>query len=143
MAVTDAARTLVSDYRALQGRMSAMKEEFAEASKAIFTEEVKALFEKFPKLVSFSWTQYTPYFNDGEPCIFSAHTDYPSIQFGDEDEREDEYTNRETPGRSEAVEAVSEFLSNFTEEQYELTFGDHSEVIVTKDGVEVEEYSHD
>jgi hypothetical protein len=25
-----------------------------------------------PSIESFGWTQYTPYFNDGEPCVFSA-----------------------------------------------------------------------
>lgn len=26
-----------------------------------------------PTVVEFGWRQYTPYFNDGEPCTFSAH----------------------------------------------------------------------
>jgi hypothetical protein len=26
-----------------------------------------------PTITWFGWTQYTPYFNDGEPCIFSIH----------------------------------------------------------------------
>lgn len=26
-----------------------------------------------PEIVKFSWQQYTPYFNDGEPCTFSAY----------------------------------------------------------------------
>ena len=24
-------------------------------------------------IACFGWTQYTPYFNDGDPCVFSAH----------------------------------------------------------------------
>ena len=32
------------------------------------------LFAQAPKLKSVSWTQYTPYFNDGDSCEFSAHT---------------------------------------------------------------------
>lgn len=27
-----------------------------------------------PYIHSFGWTQYTPYFNDGEPCVFSVGT---------------------------------------------------------------------
>jgi|SRR5277367_899324 len=27
-----------------------------------------------PTVTWFGWTQYTPYFNDGEPCIFSVHS---------------------------------------------------------------------
>lgn len=43
------------------------------------------IFEKYPELVQFSWNQYTPYFNDGEPCEFTARIDDLSIN--DEDER--------------------------------------------------------
>ena len=34
------------------------------------------IFDTFPEVKSVSWTQYTPYFNDGEECTFSAHIDY-------------------------------------------------------------------
>ena len=26
-----------------------------------------------PKVISFGWTQYTPYFNDGDACVFHAN----------------------------------------------------------------------
>lgn len=38
---------------------------------------------------SFSWNQYTPYWNDGDTCEFYAHTD--SIYIDDEDEPTYEY----------------------------------------------------
>ncbi len=28
------------------------------------------IFNKYPELVGFSWEQYTPSFNDGDPCVF-------------------------------------------------------------------------
>lgn len=28
---------------------------------------------KYPEIRAFAWTQYAPYFNDGEPCVFSVH----------------------------------------------------------------------
>src|SRR5271167_1978897 len=37
------------------------------------------LFDKYPNLVSFSWTQYANFFNDGDPCEFYVHTDSESI----------------------------------------------------------------
>lgn len=36
-----------------------------------FTPLVQALLDD-PTIVEFGWYQYTPYFNDGEPCVFSA-----------------------------------------------------------------------
>jgi hypothetical protein len=38
--------------------------------KATLTFGSAELFEEFPELESFSWTQYTPYFNDGDTCEF-------------------------------------------------------------------------
>src|SRR5271155_1039404 len=37
------------------------------------------LFDEYPNLVSFSWTQYANFFNDGDPCNFYVHTDSESI----------------------------------------------------------------
>jgi hypothetical protein len=33
----------------------------------------KDLFDKYPEIRSVTWTQYTPYFNDGDTCTFSVH----------------------------------------------------------------------
>jgi len=33
------------------------------------------LFRQAPNLKSYSWKQYTPYFNDGDSCEFSAHVE--------------------------------------------------------------------
>lgn len=33
------------------------------------------LFEQAPKLNCFSWRQYTPYFNDGDECVFRVNID--------------------------------------------------------------------
>lgn len=41
-----------------------------------FAELVQPIFAEFPGLRWFSWTQYTPYFNDGDPCVFGANTTY-------------------------------------------------------------------
>lgn len=51
-----------------------------------------------PTMDSFGWTQYTPYFNDGEPCVFSVNEPWfktvddvkrPETADGDEDEYDD------------------------------------------------------
>lgn len=41
-----------------------------------------------PTIVEFGWRQYTPYFNDGEPCTFSAHGTWVRTT-ADEDADED------------------------------------------------------
>jgi hypothetical protein len=38
----------------------------------VFKEEAKGLFETVPTLGTVVWEQYAPYFNDGDPCVFSV-----------------------------------------------------------------------
>lgn len=42
-----------------------------------------------PTIVEFGWRQYTPYFNDGEPCTFSVHGTWVRTD-ADRDADEDE-----------------------------------------------------
>jgi hypothetical protein len=62
----------------------------------VFEPLVQALIDD-PEIVEFGWTQYTPYFNDGEPCIFGANSlwvrttkDAPKKSKDDDDYDEDE-----------------------------------------------------
>jgi hypothetical protein len=67
-----------------------------EQKKKVFVEELrkefptmfKELFEKNPRIESIGWTQYTPYFNDGDECTFSVHTDNLNINGENEEEHD-------------------------------------------------------
>lgn len=50
-------------------------QELQKQGQKIFEAAAKELFEKYPSLDSFGWEQYTPHFNDGDPCYFSVHGD--------------------------------------------------------------------
>lgn len=149
----------------LKKQIKELKKTYQAAAQAAFNEEAKALFETYPDLKSFGWKQYTPYFNDGDTCEFSAHTDEPSINGfdsygdGDGDEgainlhelaRDEIYDNGKfvpNPKRcakaAKTVKAVQKFLKQFDEEVLEAMFGDHVEVKITRKGAEVEEYEHE
>lgn len=123
-------------------------------------------------IVEFGWSQYTPYFNDGEPCTFSANAAWvrTEAEAGNEDlraggldvdyhpslgKRPSTY-NRETQsydygayegpdeGRYDRARALAkaidggEFLDVLLE-----AFGDHAEVTVRRDGIQVDSYDHD
>jgi hypothetical protein len=111
---------------------------------SMFTETAKKIFEEFPTLLYFGWTQYTPYFNDGDPCEFGVNTSYPFARFdGEDDERGiDEELGY---GGHELLESkLSAFLDGFDEDFFHETFGDHAKVVVYADGrTEVKEYEHD
>lgn len=151
--------------------LKAMKEEFAqlkkthlEKSKVMFTNICTKLFTKHPKLKSFGWRQYTPYFNDGEECTFSAHVDEPDINGMDgydadfEKEFVTDYENGPDPvtkqyGKKKndnydldvfaAQKDVIEFMQNIDESVLRDLFDDHVRVTVTREGTDVEEYEHD
>jgi hypothetical protein len=45
-----------------------------------------------PTMKAFGWTQYTPYFNDGDPCTFSVHQPwFLTVNDPDPDDLDDEY----------------------------------------------------
>ena len=46
-----------------------LREEF----KLIFKDETKELFERYDWLKEIAWSQYTPYFNDGDSCEFGVN----------------------------------------------------------------------
>lgn len=57
----------------------------------LFGEGVREIFKKFKDLESFSWTEYTPHWNDGDACEFNVHIDSLAINEecdGDYDEVE-------------------------------------------------------
>lgn len=66
-------------YQALRAKIADARKQMEETAKGLFTEMSAELFADNPTLQGFSWTQYTPYFNDGDVCTFSAHTDYPTV----------------------------------------------------------------
>ncbi len=121
--------------------------------KQFFLESSKILFDENPKLLKFAWHQYTPYFNDGDECVFSAALDYPNILVEDGGEGFDEdswldeepYFTKEEEDTEQAKlhKVVVEFLSKFDDDDVKMLFDDHCQVVVSRDGVEVEEYSHD
>ena len=150
-----------------QKEIAKLKAEAQQMASDAFDSFCKEIFEKHPKVESFGWSQYTPYFNDGDTCTFSVNTDYISINGEHVDDSnwvsEKNITNwgtwnrdlRTYEGRVEVpnldynselvkgADEIVEFLSNFDDDFYITRFGDHAEITVSKDGVDVDEYEHD
>jgi hypothetical protein len=84
-----------AELAAFEEKKQAFVTELRKEFPTMFTE----LFAQAPKLKSVSWTQYTPYFNDGDTCEFSAHTDDLAINGAshyDEDDEDSEISVRPT-----------------------------------------------
>lgn len=135
---------------ALNEQIAALRKEAAEMVKPMLQEFIAAN----PQVKAITWSQYTPYFNDGDPCTFSVNEPY--FFFGEEDPEEDEGHDAWSMGHAEyrpslevcseetgaACSALAKELGQLDDALEEL-FGDHVKVIVTADGVSVDEYNHD
>ncbi len=63
--------TIVKNAKKLKAALSA---ELKEA----FTEALQEVFDQHPRLAKIGWRQYTPSFNDGDPCEFTVAADFES-----------------------------------------------------------------
>jgi hypothetical protein len=161
-------QTIVSQYRELQAEL---KRQIKEAQDNIRTQAQGVLksvfadfFVKYPDVYAIGWTQYTPYFNDGDACIFrvgeiclylsQASYDNGSLYEGDQDILRwggaDDHKKIEAVGGEERYkDIVSQFeeIGSLVEEvgklYLEMLYGDHAAVLYTKDGLTVSQFDHD
>lgn len=186
----------VANLAELQKEMDAAQAKMKQESKDAFSNACKEVFEQHQKLESFSWTQYSPFFNDGDACEFGVHeigglmfdgVEWDSYELnvktqtytkmGEEPVEEKdyrgvvhkrmrakyEYVNHE-PRISgdgddpeipegfdmlaacralEAIRPIHQFMQS-NRNLAEAAFGNHVKVIVSRAGVDVEEYGdHD
>lgn len=120
-----------------------------------FNSIVKHFFEAVPSVKSITWSQYTPYFNDGDACYFGVHT--PEFA-SDENEEFDIYrdfsdadnfscetynlSNFVSPEELTLCKKMESLITGNEDFMKEL-FGDHVKVRLTLQGSETEEYEHD
>jgi hypothetical protein len=107
-----------------------------------FPDLFKDFFAKHEWVEKFQWRQYTPYFNDGDECVFGVSNDYSSLEINGVDYYDDSVYGIED---KKAVYAeLSDILQSVPDEFYKDLFGDHMEITVNRDGtIEKEEYEHD
>lgn len=77
-------KALEENFKQLNAQMEAARKEMQEKSTGFVELACKQFFDACPEVEAVTWTQYTPYFNDGETCEFSVHDKY-FILVGDED----------------------------------------------------------
>jgi hypothetical protein len=82
-------KELLFTYNLLMDKITALRAEAKTTASAILHEGTKSYFEKYGHVVEqIFWTQYTPWFNDGETCEFSVGE--PNLVLTT-DENEDKY----------------------------------------------------
>lgn len=155
----------IKDFTELYENLtSQLKQKGTEKLKEVF----KLFWEKNPEVKTISWTQYAPYFNDGDACIFRVNEVYFSNSENPEQVDEDddlydeetgvwtasawyfgwwekEYPDRKIPINMDNAKNLGDFLqSNAMRDIMEMMFGPDNRVIATRDGFKTEEYErHD
>lgn len=67
---------LLTEYNALEAELEKRRAELSVSLRPKFQAAFTAFFERFPKLEEINFTAYTPYFNDGDECIYSVNEPY-------------------------------------------------------------------
>lgn len=151
---------LLTDYEEM---MKKVQESMKANMKTVF----KTFFDTHPEVKTIHWTQYAPYFNDGDECVFSVHEPYFSrTEHAEICEREhawgdgddglvesrvwDEGRRRYVKDTSVSkqllrdMEVMSRIIqSDVNEGVMRAMFGRHVWVKAHRDGFEVEDYDHD
>ena len=147
------------------------KEEIQTKLKTEFKKIISTLFEQNPKLNAIVWTQYTPYFRDGDPCVFSVEEvsftnatgdGLNDINWGEYDGKNKDvacltsYFNPKNKWETDANRVFATEIdfesckkltnlmeSNEMSDVMLATFGDHVKVVATREGFDIQEYDHD
>jgi hypothetical protein len=145
----------IEKFEVARAKLAAQKAEYIEAGRVAFKDLCAEVFAQAPGVDAIAWTQYTPYFNDGDACTFSVGDVY-FYKRGDElsdddDEPLDGYTEvcsgcywrGDKPTLEQKLcKQFNRFVSD-NADILESLFEDHCRVVVTREGVEVQEYDHD
>jgi len=81
---------LMKNFDELNAQIEAARKEMQAKSEGLIEAVVKQFLDKCPEVTGIHWTQYTPYFNDGDTCEFSVH-EFCFHILADEDDEIDSY----------------------------------------------------
>ena len=157
-----------SELEAKLARFAETQAELKKTEKALVDDVVSVLKEIITTsdyISAARWQQYTPGFNDGDPCEFSVRelqvkfSDSLMAEFNNEENEEEEFVdeyqmkrflekhmdvlNHEQlgilEGQLEALNKLHGTLSNM-ESALETRFGNNIQITLTKKGIETEDY---
>lgn len=150
---------LITDYERM---MQEVQNTLREQIKGVFT----AFFDAHPEVKTIHWTQYAPYFNDGDECVFSVHephftkTPYRKLDgrdhaWGEDDDgivetrvwdsEQRKYVDVELdPELVKDMQTMARIIqADANEGVFRAMFGEHVWVRAHAEGFTVEDYDHD
>lgn len=141
---------IIDKLNDLKKQRAELEAQLLAGAKEAFHETTQQIFKDHPKLEWFRWRQYTPYFNDGDECVFGANTDYLEVRHDGQDHEDlsvSSFKYRDAIMDNTDLKAVSEKLeamfSVLDDAALKELFGDHKQITVSRSGVDVDDYEHD
>lgn len=135
----------IARLQELRKELSELRKWLKENRDKVLLEVLRPLFDKHPEVEAISWYQYTPSYNDGDPCSFGSYHEYPKVKLRGgpdldlshgEDETEFEEIYPYTPAFGDALSEA------FSDDDTYAMFGDDVEVFVSSIGeVTTDEYN--
>lgn len=99
---------LQSAFDKLLEEQRALTQKFQATAQDLFKETTKEFFNKNPGITAIIWTQYTPYFNDGDTCTFGVNEPY--FTNANDEQMDDIASYGEYEGEDEGVWSESDWI---------------------------------
>ncbi len=132
---------MIDTLKSLAHEQKNLSEKFKTQGENLVRHAFTEFFKKYPEVQAVKWVQYTPFFNDGEPCIFRmGEFEVLLTDAGSDDEYVSTYSLNE-PIKSDIEELEKQIQS--IDDHLEAIFGEHAEVVVTPTDIDIREYEHD
>jgi hypothetical protein len=143
--------TSTAEFSALLDKKAELEEQIKSEAKEVFAASAKEIFEEYGDRVGvFGWKQYTPVYGyNGNPKYHYRNKATGNVQRWEPYRDIDKYEKIDNPDYDSTVdystpkEAVLKLCTLIDEDTALALFGDHTTVIVTPEGVETQECSHD
>ena len=143
------------DIEEASNKLKSLREEYKKVGQENINKLLKDMFVEYPELKKMAWSQCTPYFNDGEECVFgvgeiyfieneevASNPELSGYDYDEYDEGEGVYSRWASYHKEAKYGEISGFISD-NEDIMKEFLGDHIHVSVTREGIETEEYEHD
>jgi hypothetical protein len=117
--------------------------EFAQTSgKEVIGAAFVSILQDCPTISHVSWTQYTPGFNDGDPCRFGVHglCVVPVDNEEDYDDREFESESDSEKHPEDKLRQLHSLFRSLDESLLEDVFGDGVKIKIDSENLTVEDY---
>ena len=151
MSITQISEEFIDSYNKFYDEL---KQKGQEKLKEVF----RLFWEANPNVNVVCWPQYTPYFNDGDTCVFSIgeitisnlndKSQFNLLNWGGYEGKDETIWTDLTDGVQNYDDKMTKELRHFLysaamEEILQGLFGDHCTVYATRDGFETEYYEHE